>query len=171
MKYCRFCGSRKLKDASYETRTEAGVGLGLKHGGIHRESEGRAQFPTVFCETCREIDAACSHRPLEAYYSLGGFDLTLYIPHQLAVMLATLRVGETDLRSFIQHVAERGYRRLPKFLKKGRNPCHWRHMGYPLRVKMRGQSIKVFLILGAEDTESKSISMRLAYGGGMAQCP
>lgn len=171
MRYCRFCGSSKLTGASYETRTEQGVSFGLKHAGIHRGGEGTARFQTTFCETCREINVACSKPALRAFYSVEGRDLTVHIPRELAVLLATIRAQDADVRTLVRTVAERGSRSVRKFLKKGRNPCRWRHVGYPLRVRVCGQPIKVYLILGSEGTERKSISMRLAYGGGMAQCP
>ena len=171
MKYCRFCGSRKLRDASYETGVGSGFAVGLKALGGRREKETRARFPTTFCETCREIDVACSVRPLEAYSSLSGLTMTLYIPAQLVELLRTVGASKADVKRLSSNVAQLAFRRATKFLKRGRNPCRWRHMGYPMKVKIRSLSVRLHLILSTDGAKGKSISIRLAYGGGMAQCP
>ena len=113
----------------------AGGGLG---GSFSPGGAQTIRFPTVYCKTCQEINVACETRPLEGGVSLKGIHVTILLPRNLQILLRTRGPRQRGAGSVLADVFRGAHGALRRFIKTGTNPCREHHMGFPVRVKVRG---------------------------------
>ncbi len=175
---CRYCGDNNFRRATYRGRdvppattvgatapSGAGVSVGRKP-----QSSRSLSFPTLFCDTCREINAFCRETPRLATCTAYGYKLGVVIPREVTSLLESVNARKEDLQRLVWDVVIRAKRPLRKFLKSGTNPCKKGHAGFPVSIVLCKTKIKVHLIIALGTPKSPVITIRIAYGGGRAVC-
>ncbi len=114
---------------------------------------------------------ACETRPLEGGVSLKGVHVTILLPRNLQILLRTLEIRDNEELGSVLADAFRGaHGALRRFIKTGTNPCRKHHMGFPVRVKVRGGRVALYLVFEHGSDERSGPVARVIYGSGKAQC-
>jgi len=176
--FCRFCGATDLVMTQYEGKAaESSISVNVTTGpvggggGKGPRSHQKVSFPTDYCRTCREINASCASPPLRATVSIPGSVLELHLPHQLVIFLKAIQATEDEMLRLCDYAVPRALLCMKKYAAAGgNNPCEKRHVGFPVKLCFRGTTFRVFMILGPADEPGNAFVVRLAYGGGNANC-
>jgi hypothetical protein len=178
--YCRFCGSADLVRVEYEAVAgDPSVAIGVTGpqgvgANISRSprSQRTVHYPTRYCRTCREIDATCTYAPIEAVVTVRGVVIPFFLPHELVVFLTSLGTTGDEIESAIGSLAGSAARAMKKMAARGGEiPCESRRAGFKTKMRVRGMVVRVFLIPCDAHGSSARYGIRVAYGGGNAQCP
>ncbi len=179
--FCKFCGSKQITQAEYESTNDYG-GRG-KHmiqgiqgqfagfgGGVNMGTRDQAKvnLPTWFCKTCRKIDCKDSIIPLEAKFHEGEFTYKFIIPSAFQELLTLLNVDESFLKDLLEKLSKKMKRNIRSFLKSGTNPCKSGEIGFKKKVLISSISIEVRILM--ENFQGELLA-RIIYGGGKSQCP
>ena len=154
---------------AYGVTAPQGIGANVSRSP---RTQTTLHYPTRFCRTCKEIDAMCRFAPIEASVDVNGVGIPFLIPYELVVFLTSMGATGSEIEDAIGSLAKPARRALRKLAAhSGEVPCRGRRVGFPTRMVVGGLAVRVFLIPCEARGNSPRYGVRIAYGGGNAQCP